>query len=211
MKSTTLKEKFVVGIAGGTASGKGLFAKLISDQFPKQALIIGLDSYYKDQRSVPINERILLNVDNPNAFDFDLAYKDILKAIDDHPVEIPHYDYEKRIRDGISDRYPAAPVIIVEGLLALSDQRLVDLFNLKIFIEADADLRLARRVLRDIREKRHETLEYSINQYLTSARPAHKIYVEPQKAKADLVVDWNEINTPEIEKVVGIIKSKIAI
>lgn len=201
---------FVIGIAGGTASGKGTFATMLAGKFPNQATVVGLDNYYQDQADIPFPERLKTNVDNPAAFDFALAYEHLQKLRRGEAVSGPKYDYTTRTRALNAIPYTPDALLIVEGLLALYDPRLLQLYNLKIYLEAAADLRLARRILRDLREKRHETLEYSVNQYLTSARPAHKLYVEPQKAKADLVIDWNEINLPALEKTAQIIRDKIS-
>lgn len=202
------KKPFVIGIAGGTASGKGTFAKMLADKFPKQSTVVGLDNYYQDLSSLPRAERFEKNVDSPPAFDFDLAYEHLQKLLAGETVQGPKYDYYTRTRTLNAIPYTLNTLLIVEGLLSLYDPRFLKLYDLKIYLEADADLRLARRILRDIREKRHETLEYSINQYLTSARPNHKIYVEPQKEKADLIVDWNETNNEALNQVVEIIKQR---
>lgn len=208
--SSSHSQPFVIGVAGGTASGKGTFAQMLADKFPDQTTVVGLDNYYQDQADIPLPERLQTNVDNPTAFDFDLALEHLQKLLKGEVVTGPAYDYTTRTRTLNTIPYTPTPLLIVEGLLALYDLRLLQLYNLKVYLEADADLRLARRVLRDIKEKRHETLEYSVNQYLTSARPQHKIYVAPQKEKADLVVDWNEYNPMAVEQVVNLIKGRNA-
>lgn len=200
----------MIGLAGGTASGKGTFAKMLADQFPHPVTLLGLDNYYQDQSAVPLPERLRTNVDNPTAFDFALAYEHLQKLRRGEEVFGPRYDYTTRTRQPNAVRYTPSPLLVVEGLLALHDPRLRQLYDLKVYLEAEADLRLARRILRDIKEKRHETLEYSVNQYLTSARPAHQLYVEPQKNRADLVINWNEINPEAVAKVANLIKGRNA-
>lgn len=200
---------YTIALAGGTGSGKGFFARRLSEKFPTQATIIPMDMYYKDESSLPLAERINTNVDNPEAFDFDQLLKDLLDLRKGQSVNQPIYDYEKRVRLNQTSKIEPKPLLIVEGLLALSDQRLNDLYDLKIYLEVDPDLRLARRLLRDLKDKRHETLHYSINQYLTSARPSHKIFVEPQKVKADIVIDWSDFNQPAFDQVVDIIQREL--
>ncbi|MEK7611448.1 MAG: uridine kinase [Patescibacteria group bacterium] len=199
-------QTFVVAVTGGTGSGKGYFARHLAERFPGQATVISMDMYYRDQSAVPFPERLETNVDNPKAFDFDKLAKDVAALRNNQPAEEPVYDYEQRIRLPQTTRLEPRPLLIVEGLLALHQKDLNETYDLKVYLETDADLRLARRLLRDIREKRHETLDYSINQYLTSARPSHKIFVEPQKKTADLVIDWNEFNQSAFDQVVDLIK-----
>lgn len=204
-----MKRSFVVGIAGGTGSGKGYFARRLAESFPDATTTISLDMYYKDEGGISPTARLTTNVDNPGAFDFDLAYRNLTALLSGHPATQPVYDYESRLRTNQTTTLSPQPLILVEGILALSDPRLLASYNLKIYLEADPDLRLARRLLRDLKEKRHETLDYSINQYLTSARPSHKLFVEPQKAQADLIIDWNEDNNPALAQVVDIINKEL--
>lgn len=199
-------QTFVVAVTGGTGSGKGYFARHLSERFPGQATVISMDMYYRDQSTIPFPERLKTNVDNPDAFDFEKLVNDLVALRNGKTADQPVYDYEKRIRLPQTTRLEPHPLLIVEGLLALHQSGLNKLYDLKIYLEVDSDLRLARRLLRDIREKRHETLDYSINQYLTSARPQHKIFVEPQKESADTVINWNEFNQPSFDQVVDLIK-----
>lgn len=202
-------QTFVIAITGGTGSGKGHFARHLAEKFPAKATVVSMDMYYRDQSTLPLPERQKTNVDNPDAFDFDKLAKDVYSLKSGETAEQPVYDYKQRVRIAKTTRLEPRPLLIVEGILALHQVGLNELYNLKIFLEVDADLRLARRLLRDLREKRHETLDYAINQYLTSARPQHKIFVEPQKKSADLVINWNEFNQSAFEQVVGIIKKEI--
>ena len=210
MDETKKTKPFLLAIAGGTASGKGLFAKMLSEKFPGESAIVCMDMYYKDQSHLPLAERFAANMDCPEALDLELFRRHLGQLRAGTAVEVPVYEFSDHTR--ASQKFPPTggqKLIIIEGLLTLADPSLLPYYDLKIFLEADADLRLARRLLRDLKDKRYETPEESINQYLTSARPNHKIYVEPQKAVADLVIDWNEINLPALENIVLAIRQKL--
>ena len=158
------------------------------------------DMYYKDQSHLPLQERFRQNMDQPEAFDNQLLISHLKKLSLGGDIEAPIYDFTDHTRKEKTGHLKAKPVIVVEGLLIFSSSKLRSFFDLKIFLEADADLRVCRRVLRDVAERRDGSAKAAIEQYLFSARPMDKVYVAPQKEYADLVINWNEEDAEEIKK-----------
>ncbi|WP_284139675.1 MULTISPECIES: uridine kinase [unclassified Virgibacillus] len=184
-----MKEKpVVIGVAGGTGSGKTSVTRSICKRFSdKTILVIEQDYYYKDQSHLPFEERLSTNYDHPLAFDNDLLIDHLQALLAGKMIEKPVYDYKLHTR---SDRViPVEPkeVIILEGILILEDPRLVDLMDIKVFVDTDADLRIVRRLLRDIKE-RGRSLDSVIDQYISSVRPMHLQFVEPTKRYADIII-----------------------
>ncbi|PAV28961.1 uridine kinase [Virgibacillus profundi] len=184
-----MKDKpVVIGVAGGSGSGKTSVTRSICQRFSdKTILVIEQDYYYKDQSHLPIEERLNTNYDHPLAFDNDLLIEHLHQLMDHKSIEKPVYDYKIHNR---SDKViPVEPkeVIIVEGILILEDPRLVDLMDIKVFVDTDADLRIIRRLLRDIKE-RGRTLDSVIDQYISNVRPSHLQFIEPTKRYADIII-----------------------
>lgn len=196
-KKTT---SFIVGITGSTGSGKTTFAKSLQKELKDQAVLLSSDMYYKDQSSLPFKQRFTQNMDQPEAFDNQLLISHIKKLSSGENIEAPIYDFTDHTRKKETRSLKAKPIVIVEGLLIFASPQLRSLFDLKVFLEADADLRVCRRVLRDVADRRDGSLESAIKQYLFSARPMDKIYVSPQKKYADVVVDWNEEDLKKVRR-----------
>lgn len=178
----------VIGIAGGTGSGKTSVTKAIYDQFKGHSiLMIQQDSYYKDQTHLPMEERLKTNYDHPLAFDNDLFIEHINLLLQYKAIEKPVYDYTVHTRS--SETIPVEPkeVIILEGILVLEDERLRDLMDIKIFVDTDADLRILRRIQRDIKE-RGRTVDSVVDQYVHVVRPMHNQFCEPSKKFADIII-----------------------
>lgn len=178
----------VIGIAGGTGSGKTSVTKAIYDQFKGHSiLMIQQDSYYKDQTHLPMEERLKTNYDHPLAFDNDLFIEHINQLLQYKAIEKPVYDYTIHTRS--SETIPVEPkeVIILEGILVLEDERLRDLMDIKIFVDTDADLRILRRIQRDIKE-RGRTVDSVVDQYVNVVRPMHNQFCEPSKKFADIII-----------------------
>ena len=178
----------VIGIAGGTGSGKTSVTKAIYDQFKGHSiLMIQQDSYYKDQTHLPMDERLKTNYDHPLAFDNDLFIEHINQLLQYKAIEKPVYDYTIHTRS--SETIPVDPkeVIILEGILVLEDERLRDLMDIKIFVDTDADLRILRRIQRDIKE-RGRTVDSVVDQYVNVVRPMHNQFCEPSKKFADIII-----------------------
>ncbi|MEH7514084.1 uridine kinase [Gottfriedia acidiceleris] len=178
----------VIGIAGGTGSGKTSVTKAIYDQFKGHSiLMIQQDSYYRDQTHLPMEERLKTNYDHPLAFDNDLFIEHINDLLQYKAIEKPVYDYTIHTRS--SETIPVEPkeVIILEGILVLEDERLRDLMDIKIFVDTDADLRILRRIQRDIKE-RGRTVDSVVDQYVNVVRPMHNQFCEPSKKFADIII-----------------------
>ncbi|MGM0595775.1 MAG: uridine kinase [Myxococcota bacterium] len=178
----------IIGIAGGTGSGKTTIAKNIRKLLPqKKAVLIDYDSYYKDHSNLPKSEREKLNYDHPDSLDNELLVKHLQQLRSGKAVEKPIYNFVKHARETETTRIEAAPVIIVEGILILADQHLRENLDIKIFVDTDADIRVFRRIRRDM-EKRGRTFRSIRNQYYTTVRPMHLRFVEPSKRWADIII-----------------------
>lgn len=178
----------VIGVAGGSGSGKTSVTRSICQRFSdKTILVIEQDYYYKDQSHLPFEERLNTNYDHPLAFDNDLLMQHIHDLMNKKQIEKPVYDYKIHTRS--TEVIPVEPkeVIILEGILILEDPRLVDLMDIKVFVDTDADLRIIRRLLRDIKE-RGRNLDSVIDQYIDNVRPMHLQFVEPTKRYADIII-----------------------
>jgi uridine kinase len=209
VKKSTHSRPFIIAIAGGTGSGKSLFASILAKRFPNKMVPIPQDMYYKDQGDLPMERRVKSNMDTPDAVDIGLLVSHIKALSEGKPIQQPIYDFPTHTRKKETKELGPKPVIVVEGLLTLSTKDLRELFDLTIYIDVDPDLRLARRIQRDVKEKRNKSLEASIEQYLTSARPMHKIYVEPQRNHADLIIPWSDMNMGAVDTVAARIKERI--
>ncbi|MDO5363427.1 MAG: uridine kinase [Eubacteriales bacterium] len=178
----------LIGIAGGTGSGKSTFTNRIKDAFGDRVSILYHDNYYKAHDEMPFEERKKLNYDHPDAFDTELLIEHIKALKSGQSIICPTYDYSQHNRAKSTITVEPRKVILIEGILTLCDSRLRDLMDIKIFVDADADERILRRVLRDTKE-RGRNIENIIDQYLTTVKPMHYLYVEPTKSYADLVVN----------------------
>lgn len=178
----------IIGIAGGTGSGKSTFTKRIKETFGDNVSVVMYDNYYRRHDDLPFEERKRLNYDHPNAFETDLIVKHLHSLKEGYDIECPVYDFTIHNRTDETITVKANKVIIVEGILTLHDSRMRDLFDIKIFVEADADERILRRVIRDVKERGRD-VEGIAEQYLTTVKPMHYIYVEPTKSLADLVIN----------------------
>lgn len=191
----------VLGIAGGTGSGKTLVARSIGEALGQRISMIGQDNYYLDQSHLPFEVRVRTNYDHPDAFDHDLLVGHIRDLAAGKPVESPVYDYARHQREPRTVRVEPANVIVVEGILALAVPALRDLLDVKIFVDTDADVRFIRRLSRDIRD-RGRTPESVIRQYLDVVRPMHLEFVEPSKRYAHIIVPEGGFNTVAIDFIV---------
>ncbi len=188
----------VIGIAGGTGCGKSTMINRIKEEFDERISIISHDFYYKQHNDIPFEERKLLNYDHPDAFDTDLMVEHIRALAAGEAIERPVYDFtiHNRIDETVTVR--PAKVIIVEGILIFECKELRDLFDIKVFIDTDADVRIIRRIIRDVSE-RGRTLSSVVNQYLTTVKPMHEQFVEPSKKFADIIIPEGGHNTVALE------------
>ncbi len=196
-------QSFLIGIAGGTGSGKSTFTNRLKEEFGDSIAVIYHDNYYRRQDNVPFEERKLVNYDHPDALETDLMVKHLKMLKNGQAIDCPVYDYSQHNRTDKTIHIEPRKVIVAEGILLLADEQLRNLFDIKIYVEADADERILRRILRDVKERGRD-LDGIVNQYLTTVKPMHYLYVEPTKASADLV-----INSGMNDVAFDIVRSKI--
>ncbi|MGN0114197.1 MAG: uridine kinase [Monoglobaceae bacterium] len=178
----------IIGVAGGTGSGKSTFTNRIKAAFGDSISVIYHDNYYKRRDGIPLEERKKINYDHPDALDTDLLIEHIKLLKQGHSIECPVYDYSVHNRCDETLTVEPKKVIIVEGILVLQNEALRDLLDIKIYVEADADERIMRRAIRDMQE-RGRSLENIFEQYVTTVKPMHYLYVEPTKAFADIIIN----------------------
>jgi uridine kinase len=176
-----------IGIAGGTGSGKTTITRRIQRQFGQNICTLYHDNYYKSHDDIPFEERTKLNYDHPDAFDTQLLVAHLRTLQAGQPVQCPVYDYTIHNRLDETVTVHPAPVILVEGILILENEALCDAMDIKVYVDADADVRILRRIVRDVRD-RGRSLESVVNQYLTTVKPMHEQYVEPSRRRADIIV-----------------------
>jgi len=182
------RKPLIIGVAGGTASGKTTIANAIIESINHpQMVVIQHDAYYRDASHLPFAERAKINFDHPDSLETDLMVHHLRELIAGRPIEMPVYDFatHMRLKKGILKK--PAKVIILEGILIFCEQALRELMDVKIFVDTDSDLRFIRRVKRDIQERRR-SLESVIGQYLGSVRPMHIAFVEPSRKYADIII-----------------------
>ena len=178
----------IIGIAGGTGSGKTTLTERLRDHFGQNEVsVINHDSYYKRHDELPYAERCKLNYDHPDSFDTELMVQHLQALRRGEAVEVPVYNYAIHNRSDQTITVRPAPVIIVEGILIFASPELCELMDLKVFVDTDADVRILRRIVRDVKA-RGRTLDSVVTQYLTTVKPMHEQFVEPSKRKADLIV-----------------------
>jgi uridine kinase len=183
-----MRKPVVIGVTGGSGSGKTSVTKAIIDSFKGHSiLMLEQDYYYKDQRNLPFEERLKTNYDHPLAFDNDLLINHIEKLLRFEQIEKPVYDYSLHTRSEKIIPIDPKDVIILEGILVLEDERLRNLMDIKLYVDTDADLRIIRRMQRDIQE-RGRTLDSVIDQYVNVVRPMHNQFIEPSKRYADVII-----------------------
>lgn len=204
-----LNRPILIGITGGTGSGKSTVAQAIFNSLPeKNIVIIEQDSYYKEQSHLSYEDRIKTNYDHPLAFDNELLIEHMKQLLQGKSVEKPIYDFEVHNRKIETITIEPKDIIILEGILILEDEAIRDLLDIKIFVDTDADVRIIRRIQRDIKD-RGRTLESVIEQYLTTVRPAHLQFIEPSKRYADLIIPEGGYNKVAIDLMTTKVKSII--
>ena len=176
-----------IGIAGGTGSGKTTITRRLLQRFPESVSVVYHDNYYKAHDDMTYEQRSHLNYDCPDAFDTELLLRDLAALRRGEEIRCPVYDYTVHNRSEKTVLVKPAPVVIVEGILIFEDKRICDLLDIKIFVDTDADVRILRRIVRDVRD-RGRSLESVVDQYLTTVKPMHEMYVEPSKRNADIIV-----------------------
>lgn len=193
----------IIGVAGGTASGKSTVAEAILQRVgPEHIAYIQHDSYYRDLSHLPLEERARMNFDHPDALETELLVAHLRQLQAGQPVEVPIYDFATYTRTGCTRRVEPRRVVLVEGILIFVDKQLRDMMDIKLYVDTDADMRFIRRLQRDMRE-RGRTLESVIQQYLETVRPMHLEFVEPSKRYADIIIPAGGFNETAIEMLVA--------
>lgn len=202
------KQTLVIGIAGGSASGKTSISKKIFEIFKevKSVQVIRQDDYYKDQSHMPFEERLKTNYDHPLAFDQDYLIKQLGQLIDQQAIEKPVYSFTQHTRAEETEIINPTEVIVLEGLFVLEDEQLRDLLDIKVFVDTDADVRFIRRLMRDINE-RGRSVDSVVTQYENTVKLMHEQFVEPSKRYADVIVPHGSENTVAIDLIVTKIAS----
>ena len=178
-------ENIIIGIAGGSGSGKSTFTNRVKKHFGDDVVVIYHDNYYRRQDGIPFEKRVKVNYDHPDSLETDLLVEHLKQLKAGKTIECPVYDYSQHNRSDEIIKIEPRPVILVEGILLLADPRIRDLLDIKVYVEADADERILRRISRDV-EERGRDMKGIINQYLTTVKPMHYLYVEPMKNRADI-------------------------
>lgn len=200
----------VVGIAGGTGSGKTTVAKTIAAALPSRSVaMIEFDAYYRDRQDLTIAERALLNFDHPDALETELLVEHLGALREGVAVDVPIYDFVGHRRRAESRHVEPAPVVIVEGILVFVDPRVRERMDMKLFVDTDPDLRVFRRIRRDM-EQRGRTFESVREQYYKTVRPMHLQFVEPSKRWADLIIPEGGNNKVALDLIIAKLKSVLA-
>lgn len=198
----------IIGIAGGTGSGKSTLADNIKKEFKNNISMLSHDYYYKNNSHLPFEERVKLNYDHPEAFDTDLLIEHLQKLKNGEKIERPTYSFIDHLRE--EETYEVVPkkVIIVEGILIFENKALRDMMDIKIFVDASADIRFIRRLLRDV-EERGRTVPSVVDQYCRTVKPMHEQFVEPSKKYADIIVPQGGHNKVALNMIIEKIRSII--
>jgi uridine kinase len=202
-----MNKPVVIGVTGGSGSGKTSVTKAIYESFKGHSiLILEQDYYYKDQSHLPFEERLTTNYDHPLAFDNDLLIQHVGQLLRYETIHKPVYDYSLHTRSSEVIEVQPKDVIILEGILVLEDERLRNLMDIKLYVDTDADLRIIRRLMRDIKE-RGRSIDSVIDQYVNVVRPMHNQFIEPTKRYADIIIPEGGHNHVAIDLMVTKIKT----
>ncbi|MDF2543795.1 MAG: uridine kinase [Herbinix sp.] len=204
-----MKNVIVIGVSGGSASGKTTVANRIKDEFKDSVELLSHDFYYIPHDNLPIEERAKLNYDHPNAFDTERMIQDIKTLKQLKPIDRPVYSYKEHTRLAETVKVNPAKVIIVEGFMIYENSDLRDLMDIKVFVDTDADERLIRRIVRDVNE-RGRSLESVIEQYTNTVKPMHEQFVEPYKKYSDVIIPRGGMNDVAIDMLIHRIKAILA-
>lgn len=203
-----MSDVIVIGVAGGTGSGKTTLVKALISRFGDNISVLSHDNYYKQHDEMTYEERTHLNYDCPDAFDTDMMIDHLRQLKAGQAIDCPTYDYTVHNRASEVLRIEPRKVIVVEGIMIFASRALCEQMDIRIFVDADADVRLCRRIRRDVR-KRGRSIESVIEQYLTTVKPMHELYVEPSKKNANIIVPEGGKNLIALEMIVNRIQRHI--
>ena len=203
-----MKDVMVIGIAGGTGSGKTTITRRLMERFKDDVTVIYHDNYYKEHHHMTYEERAKLNYDHPDAFETELLVEAVKELKKGHSVQCPVYDYTIHDRSDKTITIKPAKVIIVEGILIFQCRELCRQMDIKIYVDTDADVRILRRIVRDVRD-RGRSLESVVNQYLNTVKPMHEQFVEPSKRNADIIIPEGGHNQVALEMVIERVRAHL--
>lgn len=201
--------RVLIGVAGGSGSGKTTVVRRIVDAIGRRNVaVLHHDSYYRDASHLPPDERAAINYDHPESLETGLLIRHLEALLRGEPVEVPVYDFSNHVRLPATERVEPRPVVILDGILILWDKRLRELMDVRLFVDADADVRLGRRLRRDM-EERGRSPESILAQYMATVRPMHLEFVEPSKRYADVIIPRGGHNRVGVELVVATVRSAL--
>ena len=193
-----MKDTIIIGVAGGTGSGKTTLAQKIKDTFGDEVVMLCHDYYYKSNSHLPFEERVKLNYDHPDSFETDLLIEHVRKLAKGEAIEHPVYSFVEHTRLEETVATNPTKVILVEGILIFENQELCDLLDIKVFVDTDADVRIIRRLVRDVQERGRD-MDSVVNQYLSTVKPMHEQFVDPSKKRADIIIPEGGFNSVALE------------
>lgn len=200
---------FTVGVAGGTGSGKTTLTRALLDRFSGQSSVVFMDNYYKDQSHLTWNERVVTNYDAPEAFDVELMAEHLRQLRAGQAIDCPVYNFAEHNRAAETIRVEPSPVLVVEGILLFALPELTEQLDLKLFVDTDADVRILRRIQRDVVE-RGRSLASVEEQYLKTVKPMHELYVDPSKRSADLIIPEGGRNIVALDTLINRIEREVS-
>ena len=201
-------ESLIIGIAGGSGSGKSTFTNRIKKRFGDDVVVLYHDNYYRRQDGIPFEQRVTVNYDHPDSFDTDMLVEAVKELKRGHSVVCPVYDYTVHDRSDKTVTVNPAKVVIVEGILIFSCKELCRQMDIKIYVDTDADVRILRRIMRDVRD-RGRSLDSVVNQYLSTVKPMHEQFVEPSKRNADIIIPEGGHNLVAMEMVMERVRAHL--
>lgn len=204
-----MQRTMVIGIAGGTGSGKSTLADRLKDAFEGEMVSLSHDYYYKSNDHLTYEERTKLNYDHPDAFDTELLIEHVKQLKEGEAIEHPVYSFVEHTRMKEKVKVEPARVILVDGILIFENKELCDLMDIKVFVDTDADVRIIRRLLRDVQE-RGRSMDSVISQYLNTVKPMHEEFVEPSKKRADIIIPEGGFNSVALDMLLERVRSFIA-
>lgn len=200
---------FTVGVAGGTGSGKTTLTRALLDRFSGQSSVVFMDNYYKDQSHLTWDERVVTNYDAPEAFDVELMAEHLRQLRSGQAIDCPVYNFAEHNRAAETIRVEPSPVLVVEGILLFALPELTEQLDLKLFVDTDADVRILRRIQRDVVE-RGRSLASVEEQYLKTVKPMHELYVDPSKRSADLIIPEGGRNIVALDTLINRIEREVS-
>ena len=202
-------KRVIIGICGGTGSGKTTLAEKIYNEFNSCTALVSMDSYYKSDSSIPLEERAKCNYDHPDAFETELLIKHLKELKNGNSVDVPQYDYRNHLRKTETTKVESKQIIIVEGILLFENKKLCNLLDVKIYVDTDADVRILRRIMRDVKERGRQ-LDSVVEQYNSTVKPMHEQFVEPYKRRADIIVPQGGYNAVALDVIFSCINHKLS-